>query len=138
MVKEIYVEVSDILYREIEETMIKDRFEDMSEFMRQCIRMYLGKSLGKRKDETKEKESLAKDVISTTILKRNKKLAKYVRDAIKEVQQINEGNAPQQEVIQHCLDLDLGLDNTKIYDIINRLKREGEIFEPKDGFLRST
>ncbi len=41
MVKEIYLEVSDILYSEIEEAMVKDRFEDRSEFLIQCIRMYL-------------------------------------------------------------------------------------------------
>ena len=136
MVKEIYVEVSDILYSEIEETMVKDRFEDRSEFLRQCIRMYLGKSLGKRKDKTKEKARLDKDVISTTISQSDRELAKSVRDVIREVQQRNEGKAPKQEVIQHCLDF--GLDKEKIDDLIKGLKREGSIFEPRNGFLKST
>ena len=136
MVKKIYLEVSDILYSEIEEAMVKDRFEDRSEFLRQCIRMYLGKSLGKRKDKTKEKDSLDKDVSSTAIPQRDKELAKSVRDVIREVQQRNEGKAPTQEVIQHFLDL--GLDKEKIDDVIKRLKMEGTLFEPLNGFLKST
>ena len=136
MVKKIYLEVSDILYGEIEEAMVNDRFEDRSEFLRQCIRMYLGKSLGKRKDKTKEKARLDKDVSSTAIPQRDKELAKSVRDVIREVQQRNEGKAPKQEVIQYCLDL--GIDKEKIDGEIKRLKNEGAIFEPLNGFLKST
>jgi len=115
--------------------MVKDRFEDRSEFLRQCIRMYLGKSLGKRKDKNKEKDSLAEDVSSTAIPQSDKELAN-VRDVIRKVQQRNEGKAPKQEVIQHCMNLGIG--EEKINDTIKKLKIYGEIFEPSDGFLMCT
>lgn len=137
MVKEICVEVSDILYSEIEETMVKKHFEDISEFLRQCIRTYLEKSLGERKDENKENNRLDKDVIRTpTFSKNDEKLAKNVRDVIREVQQTNDGKAPKHEVIQHCLEL--GLDKEQIESLIKGLKREGAIFEPRIGFLKTT
>ena len=62
--------------------------------------------------------------------------AKLIRDIICELQQEHEGKAPKDEVFQRASEA--GINEDKVEDIIKRLKREGAIFEPRAGHLKST
>ncbi len=76
------------------------------------------------------------DMISTGMAKSQRDRAKLIRDIIRELQQEHEGKAPKDEVLLHASEA--GIDEDKAEDIIKRLKREGAIFEPRNGYLKST
>jgi len=89
-------------------------------------------------------DEMSLDQITTAIkqyLSEHKELSqrnqvKLIRDIILELQQDNEGKAPIDKVMLHALDE--GIDEDKAGDIIRKLKREGSIFEPHNGYLKST
>lgn len=83
-----------------------------------------------------ETGKLDADIISTGMAKSQRDKAKLIRDIIREVQQGHEGKAPKQEVIQRAIEA--GIEEDKAEDMIKRLKREGSIFEPRNGFLQTT
>jgi len=59
-----------------------------------------------------------------------------IRDIIRELQQEHEGKAPKNEVLLRASEA--GIDEDKAEDLIKRLKKEGAIFEPRNGYLKST
>lgn len=61
---------------------------------------------------------------------------KLIRDIIRDLQQDYEGKAPIDKVLSHALKA--GVDASKADDVIRKLKREGAIFEPRNGYLKST
>ncbi|MCD4798439.1 MAG: AAA family ATPase, partial [Methanosarcinales archaeon] len=76
------------------------------------------------------------DIISTGMAKSQRDRVKLIRDIIRELQQEHEGKAPKDEVIQRASEA--GIDEDKAEDLIKRLKKEGAIFEPRNGYLKST
>lgn len=76
------------------------------------------------------------DIISSGMAKSQRDKAKLIRNIIKQLQQDHEGNAPIREVITQAVET--GIDEDKAEEMIKRLKREGSIFEPRTGFLRTT
>ena len=83
-----------------------------------------------------ETGKLDSDMINTGMAKSQRDKAKLIRDIIREVQQDHDGKAPKNEVIQRAVES--GMDEDKAEDFIKRLKREGSIFEPSNGFLKTT
>ncbi|MDF1556739.1 MAG: minichromosome maintenance protein MCM [ANME-2 cluster archaeon] len=83
-----------------------------------------------------ETGKLDADIISTGMAKSQRDKAKLIRDIIREIQQDHDGKAPKTEVIQRAMEA--GMDEDKADEFIKRLKREGSIFEPTNGFLKTT
>jgi replicative DNA helicase Mcm len=83
-----------------------------------------------------ETGKLDADMVSTGMPKSQRDRAKLIRDIIREVQQQHEGVAPMAEVIQQAVEL--GIDDDKAEEMIKRLKKDGAIFEPKNGLLKIT
>ena len=83
-----------------------------------------------------ETGKLDADMVSTGMPKSQRDRAKLIRDIIREVQQQHEGVAPMAEVIQQAVEL--GIDDDKAEEMIRRLKKDGAIFEPKNGLLKIT
>ena len=135
MAKEICVEVSDMLNNDIEKAMLEDRFEDKSDFIIQCIRMYLRKSIGKGTVDTKNDNRLDPDIIVTRMTKSQREESKHILDIIYKLQKDHDGKAPISEVIQRAEEV--GIDEIKAKELIKLSKREGSIFEPRVDFLKA-
>jgi replicative DNA helicase Mcm len=58
-------------------------------------------------------------------------------DLVKEVGSLHQGPAPLEVVLDRA-EAELGMDRNKAEEIIKRLKRDGAIFEPRNGFLNLT
>ncbi|MCL7416076.1 MAG: minichromosome maintenance protein MCM [ANME-2 cluster archaeon] len=83
-----------------------------------------------------ETGKLDADIISTGMAKSQRDKAKLIRDIIREIQQDHDGKAQKTEVILRAKEA--GMDEDKAEEFIKRLKREGSIFEPTNGFLKTT
>lgn len=83
-----------------------------------------------------ETGKLDADIISTGMAKSQRDRAKLIRDIIREVQQEHEGKAPKTEVMQRAVEA--GVDEDRVDEMIKKLKREGSIFEPRNGYLKTT
>jgi len=83
-----------------------------------------------------ETGKLDADMVSTGMPKSQRDRAKLIRDIIREVQDQHEGVAPRTEVIKQAMEL--GMDEDKADEMIKRLKKDGAIFEPKNGLLKIT
>ena len=83
-----------------------------------------------------ETGKLDADIINSGMGKSQRDKAKLIREIIRQIQQDHEGNAPIGEVIIRAVES--GIEEDKAEDMIKRLKKEGSIFEPKNGYLRTT
>jgi len=57
-----------------------------------------------------------------------------MRELINELDSKHKGNIPVQEIIS--LAKERGIDESKAEEIINNMKRDGEIFEPRYGEIK--
>jgi len=57
-----------------------------------------------------------------------------VMDIIKEVSRENQGPAPREDVLNRAEEL--GIERSKAEEIIDRMRRDGDVFEPRPGMLK--
>jgi replicative DNA helicase Mcm len=76
------------------------------------------------------------DVITTGISKSTRDKTKLMRDIIKDISKENQGQAPKDAVLDRAEGI--GIERSKAEEIIDRFKRNGDIFEPRAGMLRLT
>lgn len=74
------------------------------------------------------------DIIATGITKSTRDKTKSLLDIIKDISKEFQGPAPKDAVLDRATEL--GIDRAKAEEIIERLKRDGDIFEPRPGNLK--
>jgi replicative DNA helicase Mcm len=74
------------------------------------------------------------DVITTGMTKSSRDRTKSVMDIIREICRENQGPAPRDAVLDRAESL--GMDRKRAEEIIDRLRRDGDLFEPRPGMLR--
>jgi replicative DNA helicase Mcm len=74
------------------------------------------------------------DIIATGITKSTRDKTKSLLDVIKDISKECQGPAPKDAVLDRAVEL--GIDRVKAEEIIERLKRDGDIFEPRPGNLK--
>lgn len=84
----------------------------------------------------KEIEAFNIDIITTGISKSQKDKMRIITDIIKEICHEIDAPAPIEEIIIRAKDE--GIDEDVVEKLINKMKREGIIFEPKHGKFRVT
>lgn len=76
------------------------------------------------------------DIISVGTSKSQRDKIYILKDIIQELQHIHDGVAPRDEIMSMAEEK--GINKEKIEDLITKLKSSGEIFEPRNGYLRLT
>ncbi len=76
------------------------------------------------------------DIITTGITKTQKDKMKIITEIIREICQEIEGPAPLEEIIERAKEE--GMDKDTVEKLINKMRKEGIIFEPKHGKYRLT
>ncbi len=76
------------------------------------------------------------DIITTGITKTQKDKMKIITEIIRDICQEIEGAAPLEEIIERAQDE--GMDRDTVEKLINKMRKEGIIFEPKHGKYRLT
>lgn len=76
------------------------------------------------------------DVISTGISKSTRDKTKIMKDIIRDICKDNQGLAPKDAVLGKAEEM--GIERTRAEEIIDRIKRDGDIFEPRIGMLKLT
>jgi len=74
------------------------------------------------------------DVLATGFSKSTRDKTRSMLDIIKEVSAVHQGTAPLGKVLERVEQL--GMDRDKAEEIIVRLRQNGDVFEPKSGFLK--
>lgn len=74
------------------------------------------------------------DIIATGMAKSTRERTKTVIDLIREVSVEHQGSAPRDEVLDRAEKM--GIERERVDAIIDRLRRDGEVFDPKPGMLR--
>jgi replicative DNA helicase Mcm len=74
------------------------------------------------------------DVITTGMTKSSRDRTKSVMDIIREICRENQGPAPRDAVLDRAESV--GMDRKRAEEIIDRLRRDGDLFEPRPGMLR--
>ena len=74
------------------------------------------------------------DIIASGTTKSTRDRIKSVIDIIKDMIKENQGAAPRDDVLDRAKEL--GIERSKAEEIIDRMRRDGEIFEPTPGMLR--
>ncbi|RLM56592.1 ATPase [Halobellus sp. Atlit-31R] len=77
------------------------------------------------------------DIVETGTSKNQRDRIKDIKHLIEELEDEYEDGAPVEEVIQRA-GSDLGLEESKAEDEIENLKRKGELYEPRQNYLRTT
>jgi replicative DNA helicase Mcm len=77
------------------------------------------------------------DVLAVGMSKSTRDKTRMMIDLVKEVGSLHQGPAPLEVVLDRA-EAELGMDRNKAEEIIKRLKRDGAIFEPRNGFLNLT
>ncbi len=77
------------------------------------------------------------DVLAVGMSKSTRDKTRKMIDLVKEVGSLHQGPAPLEVVLDRA-EAELGMDRNKAEEIIKRLKRDGAIFEPRNGFLNLT
>jgi replicative DNA helicase Mcm len=77
------------------------------------------------------------DVLAVGMSKSTRDKTRMMIDLVKEVSSLHQGPAPLEAVLDRA-EAELGMDRNKAEEIIKRLKRDGAIFEPRNGFLNLT
>ncbi|MGA9100347.1 MAG: minichromosome maintenance protein MCM, partial [Methanotrichaceae archaeon] len=76
------------------------------------------------------------DVISTGISKSTRDKTKLMKDIIGDISKENQGLAPKDAVLDRAEEI--GIERSRAEEIIERFKRDGDIFEPRIGMLKLT
>jgi replicative DNA helicase Mcm len=74
------------------------------------------------------------DIIASGTTKSTRDRTKSVMDIIRDISKENQGQAPWDAVLDRAEEL--GIDRSKAEEIIDRLRRDGSIFEPKPGSIK--
>ncbi|RZN14722.1 MAG: minichromosome maintenance protein MCM [Methanosarcinales archaeon] len=74
------------------------------------------------------------DIISVGTSKSQRDKIHILRDIIKELQHAHDGVAPYEDVIVHAEEQ--GINREKVEDVLSKLKNSGEIYEPKNGYVK--
>ena len=74
------------------------------------------------------------DIIASGTTKSTWDRTKSVMDIIKEVSRENQGPAPREDVLNRAEEL--GIERSKAEEIIDRMRRDGDVFEPRPGMLK--
>ena len=74
------------------------------------------------------------DIIASGTTKSTRDRTKSVMDIIKEVSRENQGPAPREDVLNRAEEL--GIERSKAEEIIDRMRRDGDVFEPRPGMLK--
>jgi replicative DNA helicase Mcm len=74
------------------------------------------------------------DIIASGTSKSTRDRTKSVMDIIKDVSKEHQGPAPRDAVLDRAEEL--GIDRAKAEEIIDRLRRDGSVFEPKPGTIK--
>ncbi|UEC42938.1 MAG: Minichromosome maintenance protein MCM [Methanothrix sp.] len=77
------------------------------------------------------------DVLAVGMSKSTRDKTRMVIDLVRDVASLHQGPAPLETVLERA-EAELGMDRNKAEEIIKRLKRDGSIFEPRNGFLNLT
>ncbi|QCC46495.1 LAGLIDADG family homing endonuclease [Halobellus limi] len=77
------------------------------------------------------------DIVETGTSKNQRDRIKDIKHLIEELEDEYEEGAPVEQVIERA-GTDLGLEETKAEDEIENLKRKGELYEPRQSYLRTT
>jgi len=77
------------------------------------------------------------DIVETGTSKNQRDRIKNLKHLIEELEEEYEEGAPVEEVLNRAGD-DLGLEESKAEDEIENLRRKGELYEPRQGYLRTT
>ncbi|MFB6090021.1 MAG: LAGLIDADG family homing endonuclease, partial [Halobellus sp.] len=77
------------------------------------------------------------DIVETGTSKNQRDRIKNLKHLVEELEAEYEEGAPVDEVIERAT-ADLGLDEEKAQDEIEKLKRKGEMYEPRTDYLRTT
>jgi replicative DNA helicase Mcm len=73
-------------------------------------------------------------IIASGTTKSTRDRTKSVMDIIKEVSRENQGPAPREDVLNRAEEL--GIERSKAEEIIDRMRRDGDVFEPRPGMLK--
>lgn len=74
------------------------------------------------------------DIIATGMTKSTRDRTKSVMDIIRDISKEQQGPAPRDAVLDRAEEI--GIDRAKAEEIIDRLRRDGSLFEPRSGMLR--
>jgi replicative DNA helicase Mcm len=74
------------------------------------------------------------DIIATGMTKSTRDRTKSVMDVIRDISKEHQGPAPKDAVLDRAEEL--GIDRAKAEEIIDRLRRDGDVFEPRPGMLK--
>lgn len=74
------------------------------------------------------------DIIATGMAKSTRDRTKSILDIIREVSKEMQGSAPKDVILDRAVEI--GIDRMKAEEIIDRLRRDGDIFEPRPGTLK--
>jgi len=74
------------------------------------------------------------DIIATGMTKSTRDRTKSILDIIREVSKEMQGSAPKDVILDRADEI--GIDRMKAEEIIDRLRRDGDIFEPRPGTLK--
>lgn len=74
------------------------------------------------------------DIIATGMAKSTRDRTKSMMDIIRDISKELQGPAPRDAVLDRAEQL--GIDRSKADEIIDRLRRDGSLFEPRSGMLR--
>ncbi|MFB6228739.1 MAG: hypothetical protein ABEH88_09310, partial [Halobacteriales archaeon] len=76
------------------------------------------------------------DIIETEMSKSQRDRVKNLRTLIEEIEEEYEDGAPAEEVIERAEEV--GMDESKAEHEMEKLKQKGELYEPMQGYLRTT
>ncbi len=74
------------------------------------------------------------DIIASGTTKSTRDRTKTVMDIIRDISKENKGPAPKEDVLIRAEEL--GIERAKAEEIIDRMRRDGDVFEPRPGILK--
>jgi len=74
------------------------------------------------------------DIIASGTTKSTRDRTKSVMDIIRDVSREQQGPAPRDAVLDRAVEL--GIESAKAEEIIDRMRRDGDVFEPRPGMLK--
>jgi replicative DNA helicase Mcm len=74
------------------------------------------------------------DIIASGTTKSTRDRTKSVMDIIRDISKENRGPAPKEDVLDRAEEL--GIERAKAEEIIDRMRRDGDVFEPRPGMLK--
>jgi len=77
------------------------------------------------------------DVVSTGTAAEQRKRVKNVKELVSRIEAEREDGAPIQDVARAAVS-DFGMTPAKVHHEVDKLRTKGEVYEPKQGHLRTT